>query len=110
MVLKKRLPEYPRLYTYFLSEGLIFLYQLARHIINKYMYLQWQRKALYPLNAIAINVYLCISLHIYKILTYPIHILAQEPLPRGSINLQFLVDFSLVIIIAYLICLIHVQE
>ena len=46
--------EYQRLYTDFLSEVLIFAYQLPHHRINENQ--QWHRKAaLYSLNTIAIN-------------------------------------------------------
>ena len=49
-----RSPEYQRLYIDFLSEGLIFGYQLPHHGINENQ--QWHRKAaLYSLNTIAIN-------------------------------------------------------
>ena len=51
----KRLPEYPKLYTDFLSEGLIFGYQLPHHRINKNQ--QRHRKAsLYSLSTKVINV------------------------------------------------------
>ena len=39
----ERSPEYQRLYTDFLSEGLIFAYQQPHHRINKNQ--EWQRKA-----------------------------------------------------------------
>ena len=47
--------EYVRLYTDFLSEVLIFAYQLPYHRLHKNQ--QWHRKAaLYSLNTISINV------------------------------------------------------
>ena len=48
-------PEYQRLYTDFLSEGFIFVYQQPHHRINENQ--RWYRKAaLLSLNTIAINV------------------------------------------------------
>ena len=54
--LNDHLPEYHRLYTDFLSEGLIFAYQQTHNRINKTQ--QWQRKSTYQycLNTIATNV------------------------------------------------------
>ena len=50
-----RSPEYQRLYTDFLSEGLIFVYQQPHHRINENQ--RWYRKAAsLSLNTIAINV------------------------------------------------------
>ena len=50
-----RSPEYQTLYTDFLSEGLIFAYQLLHHRINENQ--QWDRKAdKDSLNTIAMNV------------------------------------------------------
>ena len=73
------------------------------------MYQLWQRKsALKPLNALC-----CVLIYFIKIKSnfkVSIHSLAQELLSRGLINLQFLVDPSLYIIFAYLICMNHVPE
>ena len=83
---------YQRLYTYVLSEGIIFSYQLPNHRINKNQ--QWHLKAalyVWYLNTITINV-------MYKSIRSPAPIVMK---------LTILTDPSLVPIALYLICLLH---
>ena len=97
---------YQRLYTDFLSEGLIFVYQQPHHRIIE----RWYRKAaLESFNTIAINV-LYID-RVEALYNFYGHTLAQELLPGGGvIKFTILLDPSMVIITVNLVCLIFGWE
>ena len=102
-----------RLYTDFLSEGFIFVYQHPHHRINENQ--RWYRKAASKcLNTIAINV-----LYIVKVKILHIHYNDRlNILPRlniripapGVMNITILVDPSLVINTIFIVCLIYNWE